>query len=77
MIPGAIHRSPGIYFSTEENPGKPQLGDSRRRLCDQSSPQLESLLSCRIAQHAMKRERTKEEKDEIMDARRRIGVGRG
>ena len=29
MIPGAVHRSPGIYFSSEENPGKPQLGDSR------------------------------------------------
>ena len=24
---GAAHRSPGIYFEVEENPGKPQLGD--------------------------------------------------
>ena len=24
-IPGAVHRSPGIYLRTEENPGKPQL----------------------------------------------------
>ena len=24
-IPGAVHRSPGIYLTAEENPGKPQL----------------------------------------------------
>ena len=28
MIPVAVHRSPGIYLTTEENHGKPQLGDS-------------------------------------------------
>ena len=27
MIPGAVHRSPGIYFTVEENPGKPKIGD--------------------------------------------------
>ena len=27
MIPGAVHRSPGIYLTAEENPGKPHLGD--------------------------------------------------
>ena len=27
MIPGAVHRSPGIYLTAEENLGKPQLGD--------------------------------------------------
>ena len=27
MIPGAVHRSPGLCLTTEENPGKPQLGD--------------------------------------------------
>ena len=27
MIPEAVPRSPGIYFMTEENPEKPQLGD--------------------------------------------------
>ena len=27
MIPGAVHRSPGIYHTAEENAGKPQLGD--------------------------------------------------
>ena len=26
-IPGVVHRSPGIYLTAEENPGKPQLGD--------------------------------------------------
>ena len=27
MIPGAVHRSSGIYFTAEEKPGKPELGD--------------------------------------------------
>ena len=27
MKPCYVHRSPGIYLMTEENPGKPQLGD--------------------------------------------------
>ena len=27
MIPGVVHRTPGIYLTTEENPGKPQLED--------------------------------------------------
>ena len=27
MIPGAVHRSSGIYLTAEENPGKSQLGD--------------------------------------------------
>ena len=31
IIPGAVHRSPGIYLTTEENSGKPQLGDSLRK----------------------------------------------
>ena len=29
MIPGAVHRSPGIYLTAEDNRGKPQLGDLR------------------------------------------------
>jgi hypothetical protein len=29
LIPGAAHRSPGICLTTEENSGKPQLGDRR------------------------------------------------
>ena len=29
MIPGAVDRSPGIYLTAEENPGKPHLGDYR------------------------------------------------
>ena len=28
MILGAVHRSPGIFLTAEENPRKPQLGDS-------------------------------------------------
>jgi hypothetical protein len=27
MNPGAVHRSPGICPTAEENPGKPQLGE--------------------------------------------------
>ena len=27
MIPGTVHRFPGIYLTAEENPGKPQFGD--------------------------------------------------
>ena len=27
MILGAVHRSPGIFITAEENPRKPQLGD--------------------------------------------------
>ena len=37
MIPVVVHISPGICLTAEENPGKSQLGDSRRRLCNQSS----------------------------------------
>ena len=29
MIPGAVHRSPGIYLTVEESPGIPQLEDCR------------------------------------------------
>ena len=36
MILGAVHRSPGICFTAEENPRKPQLGDRLMKgLCDQ------------------------------------------
>jgi hypothetical protein len=31
MVPGTVHRSPGIYFMAEEGPGKPQLGDRRTK----------------------------------------------
>ena len=31
-----MYRSPGIYFTVEENPGKPQLGYRLKKgLCDQ------------------------------------------
>jgi hypothetical protein len=52
IIPGAVHRSLGIYLIADETPRKPQLGD-RRRLCDQSSPQNEV---GRITKHARKEE---------------------
>ena len=29
MILGAVHRSPGICFTAEVNPGNPKLGNSR------------------------------------------------
>ena len=29
MMPGAVHRSPGIYLTSEENPGKPRIEDCR------------------------------------------------
>ena len=46
MFPGAVHRSPDILLTTEEKPGKPRLEDRLMKgLCDQSSPQMESLSS--------------------------------
>ena len=46
MILGALHRSPDICLKPEENPRKPQLVDRLMNgLCDQSSPQMESLSS--------------------------------
>ena len=46
MILGAVHRSPGIYLTAEENPRKCLLGDRLMNwLCDQSSQQMESLSS--------------------------------
>ena len=46
MILGAVHRSPGIFLTAEENPRKPQLGDRPMKgLCDQSSPQIGSISS--------------------------------
>jgi hypothetical protein len=44
IIPGVVHRSPGICLTAEENPRKPQLGDRQMKgLCDQLLPQMESL----------------------------------
>ena len=45
VMPGAVHRFLGIYLTAEDNPGNPQLGDRRRRLCEQSSPLMASLAS--------------------------------
>ena len=41
IILGAVHRSPDICLTAEENLRKPQLGDRLMKgLCDQSSPQM-------------------------------------
>ena len=55
MILGAVFRSPGICLTAEENPRKPQLGDSLMKgLYDQSSPQMRSLSSMRsVGLHGM------------------------
>ena len=53
-ILGALHRSPGICLTAEENPRKPQLGDRLiKGLCDRSSPPNEV---SRIVQHVRKGE---------------------
>ena len=36
ISPGAVHRCPDIYLTTEENPGDRVM----KGLCDQSSPQM-------------------------------------
>ena len=44
VVRGAVHRSPGISLTAEENPRNPQLGDClMKRLCDQSSPKMGSI----------------------------------
>ena len=46
MILGAVHRSPGICLTAEENPRKHQLGDRLMKVrYDQSSPQMGSISS--------------------------------
>ena len=46
MILGAVHRSPGICLTAEENPRKSQLGDRLMKgLCDQSTSQMGFLSS--------------------------------
>ena len=62
MILGAVHTSPGICLTAEENPRKRQLeGHLMKGLCNQSLPQNEV---CRIAQQVTKGEGRNEEKDE-------------
>ena len=46
LIPGSVHKSPGICVMVEENPEKHQLGDRLMKgLCEKSSPQVGSLSS--------------------------------
>ena len=76
MILGAVHRSPGIYFTAEENPGKPQLGET----VDEGSANSHILKwgplppneVGRIAQHVKKGEGGKEGMNEVDEIRERI-----
>jgi hypothetical protein len=44
MIPGVVHRSPGICLTAEENPKKPQVGNHHMKgQCNQSSPKMGSI----------------------------------
>ena len=67
MIPGAVHRSPGICFIAGENHGKSQLRDRLMKgLCDQSSLQMGPLRPneiSRIKQNVRKVEGRKIGKD--------------
>ena len=46
MILGAVHRSPGMCLTAEENPRKPQLRDRLMKgMYDQRLPQMGSLSS--------------------------------
>ena len=46
MFVVAMHRSPAIFLTAEENPRKPKLGDRLMKgLCDQSSLQMGSIFS--------------------------------
>ena len=66
MIPGAVHGSHGICLTVEENSGKPREGDRlMKERCDQSSPQMGSLISKEVrkfAQHVKKGEGREEGK---------------
>ena len=51
IILGAVHRSPGICLTAEQNPTIPQIGNRLMKgQCDQSSPQIED----RITKHVRK-----------------------
>ena len=64
MILGVVHTSPGICPTAEEYPRKLQLGDHLMKgLCDQSSPQMESLSSRTVGSYGTS-EREKEGKKE-------------
>ena len=69
MIPGAVHRSPGIYLSAEENPGNPQLGDQLMKTLRSVIASIGGPLSPNyvgsIKQRVEKGEGTKEEKYDV------------
>ena len=55
-----VHRSPGIWLTAEENPGKPQVGDPRLKW-DPFPPNEVG----RVPQHVRKGEERKEGKDGV------------
>jgi hypothetical protein len=64
IILESVHRSSGLCLTAEEKPRKPQLGDRlMKRLCDQSSPQMGSLLQIRSVGSHTTSEREKEGKN--------------
>ena len=63
VITEAVHRLPGIHLTTEENPGKAQLGGSSDKYCAASHLKWGSLPPNnvgRIVQHVAEGERSKE-----------------
>ena len=69
MVLGAVHKPPDIYLRAEENPRKPQLGESLikavRPSCLKWGPFPPNEVD-RIAQHVRKGEGGKEGQDKIM-----------
>ena len=67
MIPGAVHRSPEMFLTAEENPGKSQLGDRLMKgLCDQSSPKMASLTFNEVNTSARETEGKKESTERLL-----------
>ena len=67
MIQGALHISPDIYLTAEENPGKPKLGDSLlkvlRSVIALSGVSYHSNDACRIAHYIREGRVRKDGKD--------------
>ena len=69
MIPGAVHRYPGIHLTAEDILGKPQLGDNLKKavrpvISSNGIPYLQ--MAYEIAQHIRKGEGRKEGKDGVL-----------
>ena len=66
IIPGSVHRSPGIYLKAKDNPGNPQVRDRRWRLWVQSSLQIAPYLQMWLEGLCSTSEMEKEGKRERM-----------